>query len=364
MIMYQILKELIHNRIGVVGESFGAYLSCNLSKERHLKAIALRVPTDFPNDGFYDKPHKDFVGSLSFDWKSKEHSPKDSFALEAMNSFDGDILIVASEKDDIVPIQTTKNYIASVSNPEKFTYKLVKGARHSMLNPIEQMKYIQLLIQWFDNCLNINLKGDNNMGNFFLKMQKDMMNKIQGELENINIKETDNNNFIMISMNGNNEIKDLRINKEFINSNSIDMLQNLIIDTVNRASRKINKIREEKYLDMSKNGNLKIFGALFQKMQKDAMNKKEEFQKELENIIVKEVSNDNMLMVSINGNKEIKELKINKEIINSDDIRIFQNLINETINEALKELNKKLDELKERKISESPIGTMFGLGNP
>jgi len=134
--------------IRVVGESFGGYLACILSTLRPVKKMALRVPTDFSNDGFYDIPQIEISGILSNDWKNQKHSFAESYALKAINEYKGCLMMVASEKDNFVPIQTTENYLAAVNDTSKLEYLFMKKASHSMFHPKLQWDYTRKLLNW------------------------------------------------------------------------------------------------------------------------------------------------------------------------------------------------------------------------
>ena len=142
------LEEVDRQRISVVGESFGSYLACVLSAERPVSALALRVPTDFPDAGFDDTPQERIAGLRSLDWKQQEHAHSESRALDAIHAFSGDVLIVASEHDSFVPLQTTRNYLASASDPSRLTYRLMRGARHGLVDPFRQIEYVRILFEW------------------------------------------------------------------------------------------------------------------------------------------------------------------------------------------------------------------------
>jgi uncharacterized protein len=141
------------SRISVVGESFGAYMACILSTKRTVKSIALRVPTDFPNEGFEDTPQEKFAGLLSREWKMQEHHFSESRALQGLHDFQGKILLVASERDEFVPYQTTTNYLRAIREPIKVDYSMMKGARHALLNPIKLYNFINFQSEWL--CVNI-----------------------------------------------------------------------------------------------------------------------------------------------------------------------------------------------------------------
>jgi len=134
--------------IQVVGESFGAYLACLLSAKRPVRKMALRVPTDFSNEGFADIPYFRLTGNSPNQWKCKKHAFSESFALKAINEFRGNLMMVSSERDLHVPIQTTENYLAAVHDSTKLEYFHMKKATHGMLHPKLQWEYIQKLSKW------------------------------------------------------------------------------------------------------------------------------------------------------------------------------------------------------------------------
>ena len=141
------LEGVDPDRISVAGESLGSYLACVLSARRPVRALALRVPTDFPDAGFRDVPQERIAGLKSLEWKRQEHSHVESRALDALHAFAGDILIVASERDSLVPMQTTQNYLSSVPDPNKVDYRLMRRAGHG-LGPARQIEFIRVLLEW------------------------------------------------------------------------------------------------------------------------------------------------------------------------------------------------------------------------
>jgi len=100
-------------RIMIVGESLGSYLGSIVSSYRKVDSLILRVPTDFPDSGFSDVPQIKFAMNKTREWKSAKHRAEESLALNAVRKFDGNILIVSSGKDTIIPFQTIANYLAA-----------------------------------------------------------------------------------------------------------------------------------------------------------------------------------------------------------------------------------------------------------
>jgi len=108
----------------------------------------LRVPSDFSNEGFTDIPQIMNAGNFSNDWKNQNHSFAESYALKAINEYKGCLMMVASGKDNFVPMQTTKNYLAAVNDTSKLEYLFMKKASHSMFHPKLQWDYTRKLLNW------------------------------------------------------------------------------------------------------------------------------------------------------------------------------------------------------------------------
>jgi pimeloyl-ACP methyl ester carboxylesterase len=136
------------DRVIAAGESLGSYLACVLSSSRLIRALALRVPTDFPDEGFDDVAQERIAGKRSLEWKSQGHPHSESRALGALHDFSGDVLIVASQRDVFVPLQTTENYVASVRDSSRLTYRMMRGAKHGLISPLKQIEYVRILFGW------------------------------------------------------------------------------------------------------------------------------------------------------------------------------------------------------------------------
>ena len=136
------------DRISIAGESFGAYMACILSTKRTVKSIALRVPTDFPDEGFEDIPQEKFAGLLSQEWKMQEHRFTESRALHGLHDFQGKILLVAAELDEFVPYQTTKNYLEAVNESAMVEYNMMMASGHALINPIKLYHFLKFESEW------------------------------------------------------------------------------------------------------------------------------------------------------------------------------------------------------------------------
>lgn len=143
-------KNVDKDNVTIISESFGSYLACVLSSRRKVRNLALRVPTDFPDEGFDSTPQVRLAVNFSRDWKIRKHNYDESYALSALHGFNGPVLIVASEDDEYVPFQTTQNYLSSISEPDRMNYYLMKSAYHALINPLRQKEYFKVLTKWLE----------------------------------------------------------------------------------------------------------------------------------------------------------------------------------------------------------------------
>ncbi|MDO8487243.1 MAG: alpha/beta fold hydrolase [Candidatus Curtissbacteria bacterium] len=138
--------------ISSVGSSFGGYLVALLSSKRKVKNLVLRVPADYPNESFNDLK-KLYSGDdpEAVNWRNQSRKSTETYALEALNNFKGDILIIESEKDDTVPHQTIVNYINAVKDKNRLTHIVMKDAPHSLKEGKFRDEVGRILAKWFQN---------------------------------------------------------------------------------------------------------------------------------------------------------------------------------------------------------------------
>jgi uncharacterized protein len=146
------VEDVDKENISVVSSSFGCYLAALLSAKRNVKKLVLRAPADYPNDDF-NKPKMQTSGidnpALTC-WRKEAKNSGETFALEAVSKFDGNILIIESGKDDTIPHQTVQNYINAVKNKNKLTHILLKDAQHSIKDGPFKDEVERILVKWFD----------------------------------------------------------------------------------------------------------------------------------------------------------------------------------------------------------------------
>src|SRR4030095_11388741 len=133
--------------VGAVGRSCGGYLAAILTTERPVRWLALRVPALYVDEGWE-------LPKLQLHKAHDLHAYRRSFvpahatrALAACAAFSGDVLIVQSGHDDIVPEQVITSYRDACVRARSLTYRCLDDADHGLTDEAGQRSYTALLTQ-------------------------------------------------------------------------------------------------------------------------------------------------------------------------------------------------------------------------
>lgn len=140
------MKEKYPNRkMFVIGSSYGGFLATQLTKYRKFDGLILRAPAIYrPSDFYTLKKYEDRDATKAF------RQDSDALAthplLARASKFEGKVLLIIHEKDELVPKETTDAY-ANAFKPEVI---VAKGVTHSLDNasPEEIDEYNQKIFDW------------------------------------------------------------------------------------------------------------------------------------------------------------------------------------------------------------------------
>jgi pimeloyl-ACP methyl ester carboxylesterase len=142
------LPSVDPNAIGVVGSSYGAYLAAIMTAQRAVRWIALRAPALY-NDAGWEFPKRKLHENPDFAAYRRRAVPvEENLALRACAAFRGNVLIVESEMDDVVPHPVIANYLAACTGAQSVTYRMIEGADHSLSDASWQLTSTSFLLQW------------------------------------------------------------------------------------------------------------------------------------------------------------------------------------------------------------------------
>jgi pimeloyl-ACP methyl ester carboxylesterase len=134
--------------IAVVGSSYGGYLAALLTALRPVKWLALRAPALY-KDSDWKLPKHRLNGAQQLEmYRRQAVRPEESRALRACAGFTGDVLVVESEQDTVVPHQVVVNYREACVNARSLTYRVIPGADHALTGDACQRAYTTLLVSW------------------------------------------------------------------------------------------------------------------------------------------------------------------------------------------------------------------------
>jgi pimeloyl-ACP methyl ester carboxylesterase len=134
--------------IGVVGSSYGAYLAAIMTAQRPVRWLALRAPALY-NDAGWDLPKRQLHADPDFSaYRRRAVRAEENRALRACAAFRGDVLIVESEHDDIVPHPVIANYLAACIQARSVEHRLIEGADHGLSDVAWQRTSTSFLLEW------------------------------------------------------------------------------------------------------------------------------------------------------------------------------------------------------------------------
>jgi pimeloyl-ACP methyl ester carboxylesterase len=134
--------------IGVVGSSYGAYLGAILTSLRGVRWLALRAPALY-KDADWELPKRQLHLDPDFSaYRRRAVRPEDNRALCACEAFRGDVLLVESEHDHVVPHPVIANYLAACVQVRSLTYRVIQDADHGLAEEPSRQAYTSILVNW------------------------------------------------------------------------------------------------------------------------------------------------------------------------------------------------------------------------
>lgn len=138
--------------IGVIGTSYGGYLSALLTAERPVRWLALRVPALYP-DEHWDTPKARLDKAAVRRYRERPQGEDGDRALAACAAFRGDVLLVESERDEQIPHEAIASYQSAFRRAQSLSHRTVRGASHAMRDPAHQRHYTRILTGWIEDMV-------------------------------------------------------------------------------------------------------------------------------------------------------------------------------------------------------------------
>jgi hypothetical protein len=134
--------------VAVVGSSYGGYLGAILSSMRPVRWLALRAPALYVDTGWATPKLQLHQTQDLKTYRQSLVNASDNKALKACQAFEGDVLLIESEHDDVVPQTVLSSYREACTHARSLTYRCLPGANHGLTTDEAQQAYSTLLIRW------------------------------------------------------------------------------------------------------------------------------------------------------------------------------------------------------------------------
>src|SRR4029453_7542079 len=139
--------------IAVVGSSYGGYLAALLTALRPVKWLALRAPALY-KDSEWALPKSRLKLEQGLEaYRRQPVRPHETRAPRACLAFTGDVLIIESEHDSLVPHQVIANYREAFISAKSTTYRVISGADHALSDDASQRAYSTNLVTWLSEMV-------------------------------------------------------------------------------------------------------------------------------------------------------------------------------------------------------------------
>ena len=148
------IPSIDQEKITIVSTSFSSYLAALLSQERPVHSLVLRSPGNYRDEDVLNQSSPAAIELVekkrqeTYAWRLQKQEPNDNRALDAIHKFQGDILLVASGKDEFIPNQTIQNFINSVPDKSRLTAHTIEGASHALKEESSVVEFKRVLSDW------------------------------------------------------------------------------------------------------------------------------------------------------------------------------------------------------------------------
>lgn len=147
--------QLLHSQerpaaVGVLGFSYGGYMAALLAGMYPFDWLVLRSPAIYP-DGDWLVPKEELDKREIDAYRRQVHTPDNNRALGACQAFRGDVLLIQSEHDAVVPPPVAESYAWAFGNARSLVRHMLLGADHQLSHAKWRETYHAIAVQWLQD---------------------------------------------------------------------------------------------------------------------------------------------------------------------------------------------------------------------
>ena len=133
--------------------SCGDYLGAILTTLRPVRWLALRAPALY-KDSDWTTPKSMLRTAQKLEvYRTSKVAAASNRALAACAAFNGDVLLVESAEDTIIPHPVIESYREACHNARSLTYRVIEKADHALSDPRAREAYSALLVNWITEMI-------------------------------------------------------------------------------------------------------------------------------------------------------------------------------------------------------------------
>lgn len=143
------VRGVSRSRMALLGFSFGAYMASFLASSKPARLLVLRSPALYPDEG-WDVAKEELDKTELRRYRSSRRSPRENRSLRCCADFTGDVLLIDSAEDQIIPPQVIHSYERSFGKARSVTRHTIADADHQLPRPAWRQEYQNVVIEWLN----------------------------------------------------------------------------------------------------------------------------------------------------------------------------------------------------------------------
>lgn len=143
------VRGVARSRLALLGFSYGGYMATFLAAAKPSRLLVLRSPAIYP-DGDWSSPKESLDRDELRQYRSQVLAPDQNRSLWCCAQFRGDVLLIDSAEDAIIPPQVIASYERAFSRVRSMTRHTLSGADHELSRPAWQRGYHNLTVEWLN----------------------------------------------------------------------------------------------------------------------------------------------------------------------------------------------------------------------
>jgi pimeloyl-ACP methyl ester carboxylesterase len=135
-----------------LGFSYGGYVAALMTQQHKPRWLVLRSPSLYPDDD-WQLPKEELDQRDFSAWRRRDHVPHGNRALRCCSKFGGDVLLIDSERDLVIPRQVIGSYARAFIQARSLTRYTLAKADHALSDPQWQREYHDVVVKWLQQKL-------------------------------------------------------------------------------------------------------------------------------------------------------------------------------------------------------------------